>query len=296
VEAALARMATGAHGLVTHRGMTAAGITRAEIRSRRRSGLLYEVHRGVYRVGHRAPTLEARYLAAVLACGDGAVLSGMAAAHLLALTIGTPPAAEVTCVKRRRVKGVITHRSVRRPARAISCRGVPVTSVARTLVDISAVLAKEALARACHEAGVKYRTTPRDVEAELAEWPNAKGSAALRAVLRGDVNVTLSRLERRFVFLLRAEALPRPVTNRPAGGRRVDCRWPEHRLTVELDSYRYHSSRHAWEQDRRREREAYARGENFRRYTWGDVFDNPRQMLAELRALLLPPRRQLGVA
>jgi hypothetical protein len=296
VEATLARMATGAHGLVTHSGMAAAGITPAEIRSRRRSGLLLEVHRGVYRVGHRAPTLEARYLAAVLACGEGAVLSGLAAACLLALTKGAPPEAEVTCVNRRRVRGVVTRRSAHRSLRAIACRGIPVTSVARTLVDIAAVLDKEALARACHEAGVKYMTTPRDVEVELAEWPNAKGAATLRAVLRGDVHVTLSRLERRFLFLLRAEGLPLPVMNRPAGARRVDCRWPEHRLTVELDSYRYHSSRRAWEEDRRREREAYARGDDFRRYTWGDVFDTPRQMLAELRALLLPPLGHPGVA
>ena len=289
-------MATATHGLVTRRGMTAAGISDAEIRSRRRSGLLIEVYRGVYRMGHAAPTLEAHYLAAVLACGEGAVLSGLAAAYLLTLTKGTPPEPEVTCVKRRRVKGVVTRRSVHRPVRAISCRGIPVTSVARTLVDIAAALDKEALARACHEAGVKYRTTPRDVEAELAEWPNVTGAAALRAVLRGDIHVTLSRLERRFLFLLRGEGLPLPVTNRPAGARRVDCRWPEHRLTVELDSYRYHSSRRAWEQDRRREREAYARGDDFRRYTWGDVFDHPTQMLAELRALLLSPPCQLGVA
>ncbi len=218
MEATLARMATDAHGLVTHRGMTAAGITPAEIRSRRRSGLLYEVHRGVYRVGHRAPTLEARYLAAVLACGDGAVLSGMAAAHLLALTKGTPPAAEVTCVKRRRVKGVVTRRSIHRPVRAISCRGVPVTSVARTLVDICAALDREALARACHEAGVKYGATPRDVEAELAEWPNAKGAAMLRAVLRGEVHVTLSRLERKFLFLLEGRGSA-PTGDEPAGRR-----------------------------------------------------------------------------
>lgn len=68
----------------------------------------------------------------------------------------------------------------------------------------------------------------------------------------------------------------------------MDCRWPEHRLTVELDSYRYHHSRHAWELDRRREREARARGDEFRRYTYGDVFEDPRLMLGELR-LLLPP-------
>jgi hypothetical protein len=82
--------------------------------------------------------------------------------------------------------------------------------------------------------------------------------------------------------LLRSENLPLPITNKPAGGHRVDCRWPEHRLTVELDGYRFHNSRHSWEQDRRREREARARGDYFRRYTYGDVFEHPRPMLAEL--------------
>ena len=100
--------------------------------------------------------------------------------------------------------------------------------------------------------------------------------------------VTLSTLERRFLARLKAAGLPLPETNRPAGGRRVDCRWPAHRLTVELDGYRYHRSRHAWEQDRRREREARARGDEFRRYTYGDVFEDPRFMLAELRTLLRP--------
>jgi hypothetical protein len=115
------------------------------------------------------------------------------------------------------------------------------------------------------------------------------GAAKLRRVLRGDVRVTLSRLEAGFVKLLGQAGLPPPQTNRLAGGRRVDCRWPEYRLTVELDGYRYHHSRHAWEEDRRREREARARarGDEFRRYTYGDVLETPRLMLRELRAL--PP-------
>ena len=100
------------------------------------------------------------------------------------------------------------------------------------------------------------------------------------------MHVTLSKLESQFLALLRESGMAIPQTNRPAGGRRVDCRWPELRLTVELDSYRYHRSRHAWEQDRRREREARARGDEFRRYTYGDVFETPRLMLAELRALV----------
>jgi hypothetical protein len=73
---------------------------------------------------------------------------------------------------------------------------------------------------------------------------------------------------------------------RHPGHHPADCRWPDRRLTVELDSYTYHGSRHAWEQDRRREREAYARGDEFRRYTYGDVFEHPARMLAELRSLL----------
>jgi very-short-patch-repair endonuclease len=142
------------------------------------------------------------------------------------------------------------------------------------------------LARACHEAGVRHRTTPADVEAVLSRRPNSPGATRLRRILRGDVRVTLSSLEAAFLDRLRATGLPLPVTNRRAGGRRVDCRWPEQRLTVELDGYRYHHSRHAWEQDRRREREARARGDEFRRFTYGDVLEEPRFMLAELRALL----------
>ena len=164
-------------------------------------------------------------------------------------------------------------------------QGIPVTTVPRTLVDIAAELSAEELARACHEAGVRYGTTPSSVEAVLARRPGSPGAKKLRRVIHGDVHVTLSKLEAHFLELLRNEGLPLPITNRPAGGRRVDCRWPEHRLTVELDGYRFHNSRHSWEQDRRREREARARGDDFRRYSYGDVFEHPALMLAELRYL-----------
>ena len=169
---------------------------------------------------------------------------------------------------------------------ATTWRGIPVTTVARTLVDLARELSVDDLARACHEAGVRHGTTPAMVEVVLARRPRSKGAAKLREILRGEVHVTLSKLEARFLRRLREAGLVLPRTNRPAGGRRVDCRWPEQRLTVELDSYRYHQSRHAWEQDRRREREAHARGDEFRRYTWGDVFEQPHLMLSELRTLL----------
>jgi hypothetical protein len=246
VEQKLAVLARRAHGVVTRRELLRVQITRTEIDHRLRTGALIAVFRGVYRVAHTAPSVEAHHLAAVKACGAAALLSGKAAAHLLGLLKGPAPPPEVSAPGRLRVRAVKTRRGRRQ---GTLWRGVPVT-------------------------------TP------VARRPNSPGAAKLRKVLRGDVNVTLSKLERAFLALPRNERLPLPTTNRRAGGRRVDCRWPDRNLTIELDSYRYHSSRHAWENDRRRERDAYARDDDFRRYTYADVLENSRPMLAELRALL----------
>jgi hypothetical protein len=284
VEALLADLAGRSHGVVTRVQLLAAAITPAEIRQRLRSGALLREHRGVYRVGHRARSVHATFLAAVWACGDDAALSGRAAAHLWGVIKGSAPAAEVTASAKRRVHGVTTHRA--RGIERTTHRGIPITTVPRTLVDLAAHLSLDDLARACHEAGVRYDTTPQQVQAVLAKRERTRGGANLREILHGDVRVTLSELERRFLGRLGHAGLPLPRTNKPAHGRRVDCRWPEHRLTVELDSYRYHHSRHAWEQDRRREREARARGDEFRRYTYGDVVESPGLMLVELGALL----------
>ncbi len=287
-ERELARLASRSHGVVTRAQAIAAGITVSEIRHRLASGALLREHRGVYRVGHRAPSIEARYLAAVWACGPEALLIGRAAGHVLGILKGPAPAPEVLTQTQRRVPGVITRRSRGTDRRrGMTWRAIPVTTVAETIVDLAAVLASDELARVCHEAGVRHGTTPRQVEAVLVRRPGRPGARRLRTVLHGDELVTLSKLERRFLQVLEREGLELPQqTNRPAGGRRVDCRWPARRLTIEVDGYRYHHSRHAWEQDRRREREARARGDEFRRFTYGDVFEQPALMLAELRALL----------
>jgi very-short-patch-repair endonuclease len=290
VEAVVARLAGKSHGVVTRAQLLRAGITRKEIERRIRAGALLREHPGVYRVGHRAPSVHARYMAAVLACGDGAVLCGPAAAHLLGLVKGGVPAPEVTARTHRRVKGVRTRQ--RRVVDATVWYGIPVTNVPQTLVDLAQGLPNDDLARLCHEAGVRHHTTPDQVHAVLARRPNTPGAAKLRAVMDGEVPVTLSRLEAGFIDMLRENGLELPPqTNRPVGAHYVDCRWPARRLTVELDSYRYHHSRHAWEQDRRRERAARARGDDLRRYTWGDVFERREATLTELRPLLSTVRK-----
>jgi hypothetical protein len=281
VEERIARLAGAAKGVVTRDELLTAAVSRDEIRGRVRKGALIVEHPGVYRVGPR--TQEAIYMAAVKACGKGAVLSGLAAAHHLRLIKRPPSLPEVTAPTKREVKAVVTHRG--RP-RSTQHRGIPVTTPAQTLIHIAPRLGDEDLALACHEAGVKHKTTPRQVKAILKLRPNAPGAGKLKRIMIGDTKISLSALERKFLAILKEENLPLPITNRPEDGRYVDCRWPKHRLTVELDSYGFHNSRHSWEQDRHREREAYARGDQFRRYTYNDVFEDPTLMLAELHHLL----------
>ena len=286
-ERKVGRLASRAHGVVTRAELLNAGLTSDEIVHRVRSGSLIAVFRGVYRVGHRAPSLEARYMAAVKAAGEGGALSGLAAGHLFGLIKGTAPPPEVSAPTRRRIKGVRTRcRRLDRGDRTV-WRGIPTTTLQRTLIDLSSLLSLDELAAAFHEASVRHRLRPEQVEARTT--PRAPGAQKLRRVLRGDAHVTLSELERAFLRLLRTHGLPLPNTNRPATGRYVDCRWPQQRLTVELDSYRYHNTRHAWDRDRRREREAYARGDQFRRYTYDDVTERGESVLTELRPLLTPP-------
>jgi hypothetical protein len=284
----IASLATGAHGVVSRKELLEAGLSERQVDYRVQTGVLLVEFPGVYRAGHRAPSVEARYMAAVKACGEGAVLSGLAAAYLFGLVRGPAPRPEVTAPTERRVKGVKTRARHVDPGDVTVWRGIPVTSVPRTLVDLSSLRSLDELARASHEAGVRHRTTPAQVERALARRPRVKGAAKLRRVLRGDVHVTLSELERRFLQLLREHGLPLPTTNRKAGAHRVDCRWEDHQLTIELDSYTFHNSRHSWVQDRKREREAYARGDQFRRFTWGDVEERPAPIVTELRALLGP--------
>lgn len=291
-EARLEGIASRAHGIVTREDALAAGLSRHQIQHRRRIGLLLPTgYRGVYRLGHRAPSLAASYMAAVKACGFGeSQIRAAAAAHWLGLTKGKPPPPELSVRTAKRIRGLRLHR-VRRgpPPERMLWRGIPTTTPAQTIIDLAGRLSEDSLAAICHEAGVKHGTTPAQVRILLDRRPAMPGIAKLRRVLGFETRVTLSYLERRFLALLRAEGLPLPGTNRPAGGRRVDCRWPEHRLTVELDSYGFHNSRHSWERDHRREREAFARGDEFRRYTYGDVLETPAVMLAELRELLVEP-------
>jgi hypothetical protein len=283
----LARIAGRQNGVVTRGQLLAAGLTRSRIERLVASGTLIPVHRGVYRVGHAAPSLLATYTAAVLACGPGAVLGGRATAYVQRLVKrgGKPPRPEVIAVKKRRIEGVLVSRCRRIDPRDVTwMHHIPMTTVPRTIVDLAERRDFEEIARAVHQAHVLHGVRPPHIEAVLKRRPTAPGAAVLRDVLYG--GVLLSKLERAFIALLREERLPLPTVNRQQGAHFVDCRWPELKLTVELDSYRYHATRKAWEDDRQRRREARDRGDRFREYTWYDVVEVSGPTRAELRRLL----------
>jgi predicted transcriptional regulator of viral defense system len=187
-------LATSAKGVATRRELLDAGISSDQIKHRLATGALIRKHQGVYLVGHQAPSVQASYLAAVKACGEGALLSGLAAAQLYGLIKGAPPP-EVTAPAQRRLDGVVTHRARAgiHPRDATQYDGIPVTTVPRTLVDIAPKLTPEALARAAHQAAARFRT-------------------------RGDTPALLSQLERAFNALLRKHGLPLPQTNRNYDG------------------------------------------------------------------------------
>ena len=184
VERILGRLARRAHGVVDPAGAAGGGITRKEIDQRLRIGGLVAVFRGVYRVGHTAPSTEAGYTAAVKACGDGALLSGEAAGYLLGLTTGAPPAPEVTAPKARRVKGVRTRRGRRT---GTVWRGIPVTTVADVMVDLAADVHRRTSWPAPSTRPASATTPPRP--RSKPRWPDGLGPAG-RAPCAGSSGAT----------------------------------------------------------------------------------------------------------
>ena len=206
-------------------------------------GRLRPVHRGVYTIGHRLLTRDGRWMAAVLACGPGTVLSHLSAAALWGIRQSTR--IEVTARTARKRDGVIVHRAALRDDERTTHRGIPTTTVPRTLLDLSAVVRLADLRAALRQAEQLRLTDPLSL-ADLAErYPRRPGLSAIRALLQEasiGAKIIRSELEERFQAFLIKAGLPLPKTNRQIEGYEVDCVWPEQRLIVELDGRAVHDT------------------------------------------------------
>jgi len=296
----LAALASRQHGVVARRQLEALGLSDKMIVDRVRRDRLVRLHRGVYAVGHDRLRREKRWMAAVLAVGPGALLSHRDAAALHGLR---PPGDhmrwEVTTTGRASsTRTIRVFRTTSLDARdTTSVDGIPVTSIARTLVDLAGTVPRTMLTKALNEAEGRRAVDLRAIERAMAQTArrNGRGHAELRQALAKlaaiGTPVTRSELEDRFLALLDAHDLPRPATNYGIEGMEVDAVWPKQRLAVELDGWDTHRTRQAFQQDRERGNALEAAGWRLLRFTWADVTRRPDDTAARVHGALARARR-----
>lgn len=240
--------------------LAAGGVPASAIVRRLRSGRLERVHRGVYGLPNTADLPLATETAALLACGEGAVLSHHSAATLWGLRPGVARPVHVTIPAERGCRspaGVIVHRS--RTITAADVRlheGLPVTSPARTYLDVAATLPDRDVERLLDEGLFARRiVTAAEIDELLARAGKHPGRRRLARVSAGHTHSTQtdSPPEERLLRLIRAAGLPEPLPQVDVLGYRVDFLWPELRLAVEVDAYGTHGSPARFESDRRRD-------------------------------------------
>ena len=252
----LATLAAKQHGVVSRWQLKKLGYSPAEIRGLADRGHLHRLYRGVYAVGHKRLTTRGRWMAAVLACGPRAVLSHRAAIALYDLRPIPSGPIDVTVPGRtRRGHSGIRIHNVRQlhPADRTVVDGIPVTSAHRALLDFAEVTQFQQLRLALDAAEHRDLPDGHELSRLYDRAGGRRGLKPLRAAvahLRGPAPWTQSELERRFLAAIRDRGLPEPRTNVYVEGCLVDCWWPESRLVVELDGYKYHKDRRKFERDR----------------------------------------------
>jgi very-short-patch-repair endonuclease len=281
---AIAQVASRCGGMVDRAQLAALGLMRGAIDHRIRVGRLRRLHHGVYAVGHEAIQVRGRLVAALLSAGLGARLSHRTAAALWKLTRSMPPFVDVTIARgnRRSRSGVVLHRTTTLDAAVL--HGLPATTPIRTLLDLATRLPTAELERACSEALVQ-----RLVTAEQLARQHGRGAAVLARITSDGVAPTRSELERRFLRAVSRAQLPRPEVNARLNGREVDFLWRRQRLTTELDGWRFHGHRLAFEHDRVRDAELQLRGYTVVRFTWRRLCDEPAAVAGQIARFLSRP-------
>jgi very-short-patch-repair endonuclease len=289
----VARLAARQGGVVAVWQLYELDIKSGMIKSWVRSGRLHGLHIGVYSLGHRDVSRKGKLWAALLACGPDAVLSHRSAAALWGIRPTSRKDVDVTVPGRSRHKreGIDPH-LVRNldPRDVTKIDGIPVTTLARTLLDLAEVVPQDHLARAIEEAERKRLFDLKAVNELLERSPGRRGRKALSVALTDAVIEPMSRsdLERMFLKLCRQAGFPRPLVNTLIEGHEVDFIWPDKGLIVEIDSYAYHHTRKAFETDR--QRDAHLQIARHRVVRVGDrwLATRPDEVAATLRALRNP--------
>lgn len=294
VDVAVARLAADQYGVFSSLQALACGATPPLVTRRVAASLWERVAPGVYRSPGYPASWEQDLMIAVLDAGDDAVVSHRAAALLWGMDGVRGRPVELTVPRaRRRFRNAIVHETRDFAANEIDVRrGIPVTSVAMTLVQLGAVV-PEAVVERAYESARRARLVEDDEILKLLDCRRAGVGVMRRVLARRSPRAvpTESVLETRFAQLVRRAAIPDPVRQYEGPGYRIDFAWPAQRVAVELDGLAFHVGREAQLRDRERQNGVVLDGWRVLRFTWHDVTRRPERVQAVLRRALNPDMR-----
>jgi len=275
------------HGVIARRQLLELGMSESAIDHRIATARLHRVFRGVYAVGRPQLSQAGRWMAAVLVCGPGALLSHLSAGALWGIVKpGASVHVSVPLSARHSAHGLRVRRRRLREADITRHLGIPVTGIVLTLVDLATTLSRDALEAAISEADKLDLIDPEALRLRLEDYRGRPGVAVLRRTLdRHSFRPTDSWLERRFLPLVRRAGLPVPDTRRHKNGTRVDFYWPELGLVVETDGLRYHRTAAQQAKDALRMQRHAAAGLFPVRFTYEQIRSEPAHVEATLRAV-----------
>jgi very-short-patch-repair endonuclease len=286
---AIAELARRQHGVVGRAQLKALGLGDDAIDWRVRRRRLHRVHRGVYVVGYPHLTRNGAFLAAVLACGEGAALSHFSAAVLWGL-LASEGRIHVTAPGGRTRPGLVVHRGELDENEIGRRAGIVVTRPARTLIDLADVAPRRTLERALDEAEyLRLDCTG------LAPRHGRRGSGVLSSVLAVHASGstrTRSHLEELFLALCDQHGLPRPEVNVHIEGYECDFVWRDQRLIVETDGGAAHDTRRAKRRDPVRDADLMIAGWRVWRLSYEQLFREPETVAQQLVALGITPARR----
>jgi very-short-patch-repair endonuclease len=290
-------LATRQHGVVSTRQLDGLRYSPSSAAKAAKAGRLRRIHRGVYVVGYEPLSWHGRCMATVLAARP-AVASHLAAAWVWDLVRYRPETLQVMAPTARRARREFrVHFGVLHPLDITSIDGIPLTSLARTKLDLAATLPQQRLMAALERSEELQLFDLVAFEAVLERYPHHPGAGALRRALeiyRPEPAFTRSGLERRFLGLVREAGLPGPAMNHVVAGMELDAYWEEERFLVELDVYETHGTRAAFERDRIREDDLLALGIEAIRVTGPRLRREPEAVMQRLDTHLRRRRGELG--
>ncbi|HUR85734.1 MAG TPA: type IV toxin-antitoxin system AbiEi family antitoxin domain-containing protein [Solirubrobacteraceae bacterium] len=295
-DARIAVIAAAQHGVVGIADLRAAGLGTGAINFRVRAGRLHRMYRGVFAVGHTRLSHDGRCMAALLSLGPNAVLSHLSAGtrwDLILSDSATIHASVPSPGGRRPRPGIVIHRCTTLAAQDITQHGgFPVTSVARTLLDLAATLGPGPLQRAVERSLILQRFDLRTITDVLERNPTSRGATALATVIatvHDEPHLTRQRLEALMRDLCETHGIERPEFNVQLEGYEVDFFWRRQRLVVETDGHEHHGTRTAFEHDRARDAHLTALGYRVVRFTYRQVLHEPHHVARTLLTLLRAP-------